>query len=162
MACAIHGQRRDLLAATGEPYVMCAGTFPCCGFDKPCPECCLWTEACCCAGNAMAGNRFMTQTRFNLKNSGCDSCLRVCHICTSIECCVARICCDCSKETENLCKAGSCVCPCTHCQNAVEINQRRKKGQYKGPPAAMVDALPEHFDIRGISHVSAPVQMQPL
>lgn len=32
--CAVYSQRRDLLELTGEPYVCCAGTCPCLGFEK--------------------------------------------------------------------------------------------------------------------------------
>ena len=81
MPCAVFVQRKKLLDITKEPYVMCAGTCPCCGFEKPMNETCLFLEACCCSGAALAGNKFMAQTRFGFKNDTFDNMLMIFNPC---------------------------------------------------------------------------------
>ena len=163
--CAVYSQRRRLLDITREPYVCCAGTWPCCGFEKPKDDGCLIVEACCLPGMTIAGNRFMMQTRFNKRNSGCvDSCGKICHICVACECCIARICCECSKEREDILKSASCVCQNAHCQNAAELDLiERQKTPYGGPQRGVIQELPVHFENAGISvqpvAVTAPAQV---
>ena len=163
--CAIYAQRKRMLDITGEPYVCCAGVWPCCGFEQPRDDVCLIAEACCCASMAMAGNRFMMQTRFNKRNSGCvDSCGKICHICVACECCIARICCDCSKEREDILKSASCVCTNGHCQNSSELDYIQEQNiAYGGPPRGVIQELPRHFQHAGITIqppvVAAPAQV---
>jgi hypothetical protein len=165
--CAIYAQRKRMLDITKEPYVCCAGVWPCCGFERPRDECCLVAEACCLPSLAIAGNRFMMQTRFNKKNSGCvDSLGKICHICVACECCVARICCECSQEREDIMKSAACVCTNSHCQNASELDNIDVTVSYAGPPRGVVQELPVHFFNAGVSGgtasavvVSAPAQV---
>ena len=139
-------QRKNLLELSGEPYVMFAGTWPCCGFEKPCPSWCLWLESFCCIPRGLAGNRFMTQTRLNLRNSGIDRCMTCCHIFPKLECAIARVCCSWSKEHESLYTSGCGTCPCSHCQNELAIkNFKRDREGFAIPPAALIEELPEHF-----------------
>lgn len=162
--CSVYDQRRTLLSLTGEPYVMCAGTCPCLGFEQPCPESLLMVESCCLMGNAMGGNRWMTHSRLNVKNTGLENFCQIFNFCVSCEFCIMRLCCDCSKEREDLVKAACCGCACMHCQNAAEIDAFRKSGKaYPGPPAGLVTALPNHFATVGVTTAAvAPVQMAPM
>jgi len=161
--CAVCIQRQRILAVTGEPYVCCGGLVPCCGCDSECPKCCICCEAFLCTNTAVAANHFYVQTRFGLKNNGCDGCLQCFNCCVSVPVCCCRVCCDVSKETENLLKASLCVCPVTHCMNAVEIREYELgHKQYAGPPAAVVMELPRLFAKVGVRVADAPVQMKPM
>ena len=162
--CAIYVQRQALLEISGEPYVMCAGTWPCCGFEKPCPPMCLFVESFCCMGRAVTGNRFMTQSRLNLRNTSWDGCLTCCHIFPGCECLIGRLCCGCSKERENLYKSGCAACMCTHCENEMAIAAfRRDRSGLAMPPAALVEELPEHFARVNRQTVAvAPAQVAPM
>mmetsp|Transcript_60837 Transcript_60837/g.144983 ORF Transcript_60837/g.144983 Transcript_60837/m.144983 type:complete len:350 (+) Transcript_60837:70-1119(+) len=142
--CAAFQQRNTLLDITGEPYVCCAGLFPCCGIDKPQNDRnCLFLEACCCPGIAIAGNRFMVQTRFDKENTPCDDCIlwTTCLCVYGIE--IARCCgVDIPEELDCLvdCLVMS-VNGCMHAQQHVEIQEIMKNG-YSGPPPALMAALP--------------------
>ena len=142
---------------------MCGGTWPCCGFELPAPDCCLCCEVCLFPQFALSGNRFLVQTRFDKKNTGMDNCCTCCQCIVGLEFCCLRICCDCSKERENLVKSNVCVLPAVHCQNAGEIREYEMGNRtYSGPPASMVSQFPEHFAHVGIKAAAAPVQMQPM
>lgn len=162
--CAIYSQRKDILNVTGEPYVCCGGTWPCCGCDKPrSSTACLVCEVCCFPNMALAGNHFLVQTRFNKRNSTLDSMCKIGNLCVSCEFCLLRICCDCSKEAENLVKGGTCICPCAHCQNAGELDEFSSgRVRYNGPPEGVVTELPNHFANVGRGPATAPVQMKPM
>jgi hypothetical protein len=143
---ALHTQRKRMLRITREPYVCCAGLWPCCGCNKPKSDLCLIGEVCACPGLALAGNRFMVQTRLNKKNTGCDNCLQCFQCCVGLECMIARLCCDCSAEDENLRKSTVCVCTESHCQNDAEIDIMLEKGfLYHSPPTGLIQELPAHF-----------------
>jgi hypothetical protein len=167
MACCIHAccpifaivsQRKRILSITGEPYVCCGGTWPFCGFDKPANDACLFVEGCCLPVKADAANRFYVQTRFNRKNTGCDNCLRIFHCIPTIECAIARLCCDIPKEKEYLYKAGLVGHPCGHCQQAKELDLIAN-APYTSPPIAMIEILPTHFSNAGVHLAEAPRQM---
>lgn len=161
--CALFTQRRQILGIAGEPYVMCGGLWPCCGFQSPIPDVCLVCEVCMCPGAALAGNRFLVQTRLDLKNTTVDNCLRVFQCCVTCEFACLRLCCECSQERENLVKSGVCVCPTTHCQNSAALRDfERGSGDYKGPPSSLLKVLPNHFFNAGVSPAIPPIQMQPL
>ena len=161
--CAIYAQREELLELSGEPYVMCAGTWPCCGFEQPCPSGCLAVESLCCAARAIPSNRFMTQTRLNLRNSDADGCLTCCHVFPGMVVSVARMFTNCSKEQEELIKSGCVSWVCTHCENQVEIgNFKRNRGGLAVPPASLIEALPEHFARVQRMVAKAPDQMPPM
>lgn len=157
-AIAVCQQRKRILEISGEPYICCGGTFPFCGFDKPANDICLIGEVYCCLAPAGAANRFYFQTRFNKKNTGCDDFLRICHCCLTIECAIARFCCDIPKEKEYLCKAGACTHPCGHCQQAEELKSIRNT-PYTAPPVAVIGLLPNHFSNAGVHLAEAPRQM---
>lgn len=157
-ALAICYQRKRILNITGEPYICCGGTFPFCGFDKPCNEVCLIGEVLCCSLSASAANRFYVQTRFNKKNTGCDDCLRIFHCCLTIECAIARCCCNVAKEKEYLCKAGAVTHPCGHCQQEQELKSIQRT-PYTAPPVAVIGLLPKHFSNAGIQLAEAPRQL---
>jgi hypothetical protein len=107
----------------------------------------LCLEAFLCIQAAVPATRFMMQTRFNKRNSGCCDSLGKCpHVCITCNFCVARICCDCSAESEALCKGGNpgCIDCCAHCQVDAEL-AHIKKGEDKGPPVGLLQELPNHF-----------------
>jgi hypothetical protein len=163
--CAVYAQRQDMLQITGEPYVCCAGVFPCLGFEKPVTErAWLMAEACCCLGCAQAGNRFMVQTRLNRRNSKLDHLLKIFNEVVSCEFMLLRLCTECSNEREDICKGACCVCPCTHCQNAVVISEYKNgKKTYETPSNDLIEELPVHFTSAGLRKAAeAPVQMQPM
>jgi len=145
--------------------VCCAGTFPCCGCEQPKPEVCLICEAAFCLPMAISGNRFMAQTRFDLKNRGpVDACGVKLQCCIAGVCGVGRLCYDFSEEQENICKSNCCVLPATLCQNASQMNHMMSAGiRYSAPPAGVVNELPVHFSnvgIRATTMVTAPGQQK--
>lgn len=162
--CSLYTQRKRILYITGEPYVMCGGTYPCCGFETPAPDMCLVCEVCLCSGMALSGNRFMVQTRFDRKNTGCDNLFSCCQCCVGLEFSCLRLCCDCSKERENIMKFHTCcVLPCTHCQNTFELKEYELgRRTYSAPPQAMIREFPDHFEQVGVKVAMAPVQMRPM
>lgn len=161
--CSIYAQRLELLDLTGEPYVCCAGAWPCCGFEKPVQDrTWLLAEACCLSGCAQAGNRLMTQTRLNRRNSEVDNFFKCCHTCVEWEFKLFRLCTECSDEQEKIAKGACCVLPCTHCQNAVSIRETKKES-YEGPSSNLIEELPVHFTSAGLRKpADAPSQMQPM
>lgn len=155
--CAVYAQRRDLLDTTREPYVCCGGAWPLCGFETPLPPEYLIAESCCIPGAALAGNRFLMQTRMNKQNTKMDKVLSFFHCCVDVECMVARLCFECSVERENLLKSLVCVCPTSHCQVAAELQEMKQAGfQYTGTNAGLMAELPVHFSKIGV----APPQMK--
>jgi hypothetical protein len=162
--CAIARQRRQILDITGEPYVCCGGTWPCCGFDQPREgRCCLHLEVFCVPHMALAANRFLVQTRFNKRNSWMDNCCKIANVCVSCEFCFLKMCCGCTNEQKNLVKSATCICAFTHCQNAGAIKEiKNGRIKYQGPPAGVVSELPQHFSNIGRGPAPAPIQMQPI
>jgi len=156
--CVIAFQRQRILSITGEPYICCGGTWPFCGFDEPTHELCIIGEVLWFPCRAAAANRFLVQTRFNRRNTGCDNCLRIFHCIPTIECAIARCCCNVSKEKEYLYKAGYVSHPCGHCQQEMELNRIRNM-PYSAPPVPVIEILPEHFSKAGVHLADAPRQM---
>ena len=107
----------------------------------------MYLECLFCCPHMISANRFLVQTRFNKRNSGCwDFCGKCGHVFPAIACEVARLCSDVPREREELAMAASCCCPCNYCQNAIELDIiESKKKKYTGPPQAMILALPQHF-----------------
>jgi hypothetical protein len=160
--CAIHAQRKEILKITGEPYVPCGGVCQCFGFEEPCGSS-IWlvAEALCCMHWAMGANHFLVQTRLNKRNSWCDNLCKIANCEVTCAFAVARSCFDCSDEAENLLKGAHCICPCAHCQNAIELAEFKSgKSAYAGPPQGVVYELPNHFTHVGRGPASAPAQMQ--
>jgi hypothetical protein len=161
--CALSAQRRAILDVTGEPYVCCGGTWPCCGFDKPRSRMCLALEVCFCPSMALGANRFLVQTRLNKRNAWIDDVCKVGNLCVSCEFCLLKWCCGCTNEQKNLVKAATCIMPCAHCQNADALSEFRSGAiEYKGPPEGLYNELPKHFSKLGKVPIPAPVQMQPI
>jgi len=102
----------------------------------------------------------MTQTRLNVKNSGCVDKIAVgLHCCVDIGCSCARVCCECSEERENIVKSSICVLPATLCQNAAQMNYMAETNQrYLGPPRGVVEELPVHFRNAGVAMAPVPTQ----
>lgn len=124
------------------------------------PDGFLVCEVCFCPSASLAANRFMMQTRFNKKNTGMDNLCSNFHCLVGGGCRVARICFECSPESENLAKAMICVCPVSHCQVGAEINVVDKL-KYTGPVPALIRELPVHFRNVGV-YAAAPVQLKPM
>ena len=163
--CALHSQRSQILDITGEPYVCCGGTWPCCGCDKPKSKSCLCLEVCLFPNMALGANRFLVQTRFNKRNAWMDNCCKIGNLCVSCEFCLLNTvcCCGCTDEQKNLVKSATCICACTHCQNAGAIHDvKTGKVRYQAPPAGVVGELPQHFSNIGRGPAPAPIQMQPI
>jgi len=143
ICCASYMQRDELLTLTNEPYVCCAGLFPCGPLGEPCDKSCLCLEVCCCPGLALSANRFMVQTRFDKENTPCDDYIITATFCFA--CCVsiARCFLDVPDELQLL---ADClvmtVQGCMHAQQAIEIDDVKKNG-YHGPPSHIVQIFPD-------------------
>lgn len=110
---------------------------------------------------ALAGNRFLMQTRMNKKNTAVDKFFSIFHCCVACECKIARICFECSEERENLVKSMICVCPVSHCQVGAELKDIEHGGsQYAGVSSGLINQLPVHFSNIGIKAANAPQQMK--
>jgi len=142
--CAAYGQRETLLEMTGEEYFCCGGMFPCGPLKKPCDKVpCLCLEAFCCCSCAVAGNRYIIQTRMGVRNSACDNCILtfVCLLSWSI--CLLEACgYDVPDEIEFCvdCLVQS-VYSCMHAQQHHQIEHFKKEG-WDGPPPEVVAMLP--------------------
>merc|ERR1712232_722647 len=152
--CFVYQQRKELLDITQEPYVCCAGLGGCGPCTRPCgsrnPWLCL--EAFCCTNNAILGNRFMMQTRFNIQNDPCDArliklvaCLNCFACCVS--CCAqifmdkdkAKNCTDCYTQAIECVNAS--VCSCMLAQQSIELKSL-KSVDYKGIKPSVMTVLP--------------------
>mmetsp|Transcript_47533 Transcript_47533/g.83570 ORF Transcript_47533/g.83570 Transcript_47533/m.83570 type:complete len:374 (+) Transcript_47533:72-1193(+) len=143
ICCASYQQRNELLDMTGEPYVCCAGLFPCGPLGQPCQDrSCLAVEACCCAGLAVSANRYMIQTRFDKENTPCDDFIITFSCLFYYVVQIAKCFCDVPDELE---LAAEClimiVDGCMHAQQHIEIEGIKKNG-YTGPSPAIMAALP--------------------
>lgn len=147
--CMAAQQRQEILAVIGEPYVCCGGMCTCCGMCAPCEVdtrndcCCVWAEACCCTGLAVAANRFLIQTRFDRKNTECDDCILWLACLTPLVTCL----CQCvgveiPEELQNCVDCcQTCVTGCMLAQQKVEIDHVKRTG-FAGPPPCVVAMLP--------------------
>mmetsp|Transcript_14899 Transcript_14899/g.32174 ORF Transcript_14899/g.32174 Transcript_14899/m.32174 type:complete len:253 (-) Transcript_14899:71-829(-) len=140
--CAVYQQREELLTLTGEPYICCAGLFPCGPLGEPQDKTCLFAEVCCCTGLALGANRFMVQTRFDKENTACDDCIlwTTCLFSCAVD--IAQCFMDVPREIELLSDcANMTVNGCMHTQQHIEIQEIKKNG-YQGPPAHVMGVLP--------------------
>jgi len=143
--CASYQDRVELLNITGEPYVCCGGLCPCGPLGNPQNPNYLMFEVFLCPGLASSGNRFLLQTRFARTNTPYDECI-ICftHLCSWMIWLAEFVACDVPQEVELL---ADCVTMsvngCMHAQQHAEIEFIKKDG-YKGPPLALMLALPPH------------------
>lgn len=148
--CVAHSQREKILDITQEQYVCCGGLCPCGPCSKPCenrqPWLCL--ETTCCTSNAILGNRYMIQTRFDRQNDACDECLLYC---VAIANCLALIvsCFGDEDTAEGFRTAADCiqcsVCACMQAQQAVElefIERDLETNPYTGIKPNVLELLP--------------------
>mmetsp|Transcript_52384 Transcript_52384/g.125131 ORF Transcript_52384/g.125131 Transcript_52384/m.125131 type:complete len:202 (-) Transcript_52384:254-859(-) len=140
--CMAAMQRNDILEITGEEYVCCGGLCPCGPLGSPQAKECVWLEAFCCNGLAIAANRFLVQTRFDRQNTACDDCILWVTCIVSWGVCIAQIFMDVPDELERIVDCLVCtVQGCMLAQQKVEIDHIRQVG-YNGPPSAIMGMLP--------------------
>jgi len=141
--CMAIQQRWKILDVVQEEYVCCGGLFPCCCFGNTMPRECAVVEACCCTGLAIAGNRFMVQTRFDRMNTCCDDCILWTACIVSWVVCILRCFLDVPDEIENLvdCMLMT-VSGCMLAQQEVEIDYVKTNNLYNGPNLAILGELP--------------------
>jgi len=145
-ACAMaHQQRRIMLDITGEDYVCCAGACLCCDEPWSRREPFMWLEACCCLHAATLGNRYMMQTRFDIRNDSCDNfLLRLTSCCDVFAGCLEA--CISSHTANQIRHLGDCanvtVCCCMLAQQQVQLQAIRRAQPYNGPPENVREMLP--------------------
>lgn len=85
-----------------EEYFCCGGMCPMGPLKKPCPKIpCLCLESFCCVGCAIAGNRFLIQTRFEVRNSWVDDMIILCVCVVTWAICILNLIgCDVPDEIE--------------------------------------------------------------
>lgn len=144
----MYQQRNQILDITGEPYVCCGGTNLCC--RQPCesrePWLCL--EACCCTTPGILSNRFMIQTRFQIRNDACDESIIACVAC--LDCMADLAACFADRETAEHIKhlehcVNAVVCACMLAQQGKElerIEEELAQQPYQGPPEFVILQLP--------------------
>mmetsp|Transcript_13339 Transcript_13339/g.30420 ORF Transcript_13339/g.30420 Transcript_13339/m.30420 type:complete len:204 (+) Transcript_13339:91-702(+) len=135
-------QRHQILDITGEQYVCCGGMCPCGPLGEPQARECAYLEGCCCNGLAVAGNRFMMQTRFDKMNTACDDCILWFTCLASWVVCILQCFIEVPDEITFMvdCLVMT-VNGCMLAQHAVEIEEIKKNG-YAGPPSSIVGMLP--------------------
>jgi len=133
----------QILDVIGEPYVCCAGMFPCGPCGDPQDRNCAWLEACCCTSLAIAGNRFLIQTRLDKQNTACDDCLLWFTCLASWSVCLCNCAgCDVPDEIENCVEWLKVIVDgCMLAQQQYEIDHVQKTGWF-GPNPSVVAALP--------------------
>lgn len=146
--CFAYQQRSELLDLTGEPYVCCGGLYPCCCCGQPCsnrnPWLCL--EACCCTNHAIIANRFMLQTRFDIRNDPCDDTLLGIIACINCLACIVEMFAD--RESARCCEhlaecVNASVCACMLTQQDIKINAIKESGtRFTQIPQAVFVVLP--------------------
>lgn len=157
--CMAGKQRGDLLDLTGEPYVCCGGLFPCGPLGEPQDRNCMWAEACCCTGCAIAGNRWMVQTRFDRENTACDECILWLACLMPIIICVLKCFIEVPDEVENCVDCFTMIVNgCMLAQQQSEIKYIQSTG-YNGPPQKIVGML-NSAQQQAIQQGSAPPQQQ--
>jgi len=169
--CFAYQQRQELLDMTSEPYVCCAGMCPCCCFGQPCQDRNPWLclETCCCTNNAIIGNRFMLQTRFNIRNDPCDDTLLGIIACINVLACIIAIFAD--RDTARLCEdcaecVNAMVCACMLTQQDIQINAIKESGvQFQQIPQQIFIVLPPQQQqmLNGFAQMqpTAPAQAPP-
>lgn len=163
LCCAAYKQREELLQITGEPYVCCAGMFPCGPLGKPQDQNCLICESFCCPSLAVAANRFMVQTRFDKQNTPCDDYIIIFTCIFSWAVFIGR-CILGDMIPEELENIADClvmiVNGCMHAQQDYEIKEIQKSG-YQGPPQAVLNSLPpQQAEVLGMGKAGGKGPMQ--
>lgn len=144
--CFAHQQRNQILDATHEPYVCCAGTCPCVQQHCDSREPWLCLETCCCTSPAILANRFLLQTRFSIQNDPCDERIIEITACINMLAQLAEMCVD--RETaehlEHLVHCiNACVCSCLLTQQHLELKEiERSEAGYQGPSPQVLAILP--------------------
>mmetsp|Transcript_68573 Transcript_68573/g.153663 ORF Transcript_68573/g.153663 Transcript_68573/m.153663 type:complete len:347 (-) Transcript_68573:161-1201(-) len=157
--CMTCQQRLEILDVIGEPYVCCGGLFPCGPLGEPQDRNCIFLETCCCSGCALAGNRFLIQTRFDRENTCFDdfllwvACLAPYVICI-LQC--AGV--DVPDEIEN---AVDCfqqiVSGCMLGQQQYELKYVKETG-YQGPSQQIMGVMTPYQ--QGLMQQGKPPQQQ--
>jgi hypothetical protein len=148
--CIAYSHRKELLQLTNEPYVCCGGLCGCGPCSRPCNPGCLVVESCCCLQMAIAGNRFMIQTRFDRKNTKCDNfIISVTSVLILIGFCISLIV---QGDAGKFCKevADLLLCivnSCMQSQHRVELDYLKSSysNSYPGMPSYIVPILPQHM-----------------
>lgn len=148
--CLAHQQRVRLLDITGEPYICCAGLHPCSCCNQPCErrQPYLFCETSCCTSQSILANRFMLQTRFDIRNDSCDdtllgvvACLNV--VTVLVECCGSE---DAGRGCRQLIDCvNASVCACMLTQQDIElkkIEEGLQQTAYHGIKKNIIAAMP--------------------
>merc|ERR1712048_1369030 len=148
--CFAHQQRNKLLDLTGEPYICCAGLYPCCCCNQPCEsrQPYLFFETCCCTSQSILANRFMLQTRFDIRNDSCDDTLLGVVACLNVIAVLVE--CFGSEDAGNGCRqlidcVNASVCACMLTQQDIEIKnieEGLKQSAYHGIKPNIIAAMP--------------------
>lgn len=148
--CYAHKQREELLDLTQEPYVCCGGICGCGPCAEPCesrqPWLCL--EVTCCSHNAILGNRFMLQTRFDIGNDPCDDKLLQVIACINCLACIVEMF-GSAESAEHARDCAECinaaVCSCFLVQQDTQIRRIKEilhETAFRGMPAHVLQVLP--------------------
>ena len=157
--CVAYMHRKQLLAITNEPYVCCGGMIDCGPCKKPCNPRCLFLEVFCCMQFAIAGNRFMIQTRFDRQNTPCDSFILWCTAVVSCINCIVQTVSDqdCSELQAVVDLLICSVNACMQTQHEYEIRHINETG-YHGAPQFVIVLLPA--EQQRYVMVGAPLQQR--
>lgn len=148
--CYAHKQREEILDLTGEQYVCCGGICGCGPLSEPCenrqPWLCL--EASCCTHNAILGNRFMLQTRFDIGNDPCDERVLQFYTCMNCLACIVSLLVD-PDTADNIRDIVECInasiCSCLLVQHDAQLQVIKDSlgdNTFGGMPQAILLALP--------------------
>jgi len=143
MCCMAGKQRLEIIDVLGEDYVCCGGMFPCGPLGNPQDRNCAWAEACCCTGLAIAGNRFLIQTRLDRQNTACDDCILWVTCLAPLVLCICQCAgCDVPEGIEHCVHFMTItVDGCMLAQQQVEIDHVKEVG-FAGANPAIVAMLP--------------------
>jgi len=146
--CFAYQQRNKILDITGEPYVCCGGSCICCQQTCDSREPWLCLEVCCCTSPAILANRYMIQTRFDVRNDPCDETLLAMAAFVNLAAHCAEICMDreSARHLEHIMHLiNACICSCMLTQQHKElkrVEQEIQESPYGGPPEYIFIALP--------------------
>jgi len=174
-------QRREMLNITKERYVCCAGICLCC--TKPwedqqpvmcvescsccCPYAATWAtclESCLCPHAATLGNRYMMQTRFNVRNDRCDNnLLSVAACCNLLADCWGA--CASAESGAQLKHLTDCLhvvlCSCMLVQQQLQLSDIMRQttaNGYEGPKQKVMEELPPKQRSMAQSGIRSPSQ----
>mmetsp|Transcript_89339 Transcript_89339/g.193379 ORF Transcript_89339/g.193379 Transcript_89339/m.193379 type:complete len:227 (+) Transcript_89339:127-807(+) len=152
--CMAAQQRLEILDVIQEPYVCCGGLCPCGPLGQPQDRNCVYAEVCCCLGHAVAGNRFLMQTRFNLMNTPCDDCIlwTVC-LASWLTCIMQMVGCDLGDDLANCVDMMVLIVNgCMLAQHQTQLEAIKRNGGYQGPPQhvlGMMDPFQQQVMMQG-------------